>query len=236
MFQKWETLFSNRIFQPLCTKDISKFSSEKWLLKFAVSVSWRALYYYKNHLELLSDFTPQLIDEVNNALNTWEDCLFDRCKHPGKFEQHMFFVDLIDGCMPNTPSNINRYNLTTSEVDVGHTISGTEAFVWIKMLRVILIGFIEIKNLNNWLNTKIHVNKGIVGDGDITLPGFMKDYYFERVQKTMHLNSKISDIQKDKISKDYKKNMEKFANSNMFKAMEQDALLFGKNAFTNNEP
>src|SRR3989338_10236365 len=43
LFQKWETEFANKIFYPIVKNREIRFYYESWLLKFAVSLSWRVL-------------------------------------------------------------------------------------------------------------------------------------------------------------------------------------------------
>src|SRR2546423_1619481 len=46
-FSKWEGMFRNYMFMPLHEKNKVPLTYGSWLEKFAVSVSWRILHYYK---------------------------------------------------------------------------------------------------------------------------------------------------------------------------------------------
>ena len=48
LFNSWETDFANLVFHPLNEGGAHSFNYGPWMLKFAVSVSWRVLTYFIN--------------------------------------------------------------------------------------------------------------------------------------------------------------------------------------------
>jgi hypothetical protein len=152
---KWETQFAEKVFHPLVRGEVSRFQYQAWLLKFAVSLSWRALLYIKETADL-GHFSEQLTVEADKALAQWAAFLLGQEPHPGKYEQHMLPLDLITGHISDgMPPNINRYLLRS--VDIDAVCSQSEAFVYVKLPHVLLVGFIHIKHPREWQGTKVHV-------------------------------------------------------------------------------
>ncbi len=111
--------------------------------------------------------------------------------------------------------------------------SKNEAFVYAKICKVLLIGFIEISNPNRWRDIKIHANSGTLNKKHYRLPATLRDFIFYKARRAKKAQQKISDRQRDRIDRDYRKNNNLFADSEMFIAMDQDYKLFGEEAFKN---
>ena len=94
LFNRGETPVANKIFHPLNRRDAHIFHYQSWLLKFAVSISWRVLSWYRS-----IDATEYSQDAkvlMTEALKTWKSFLFDRLDDPAPFHQHMIFHDAIN--------------------------------------------------------------------------------------------------------------------------------------------
>lgn len=229
LFSSWEDTFAKELFIPLHQGESIK-PYGKWLLKFSTSISWRVLTLFKNHLDL-NHFPDNLLSSVDNALLTWKEFLLDKRPHPAIHEQHILpFQGYIgDHNDPDMPSNINRY--ISRSIDIDAACSKTEAFVYIKMCRLLLIGFIEMKHPERWRHTKIHVNRGSLERKHYKVPATVRNFLYYKAQRAQKVQSKMSDKQWARIGEDYKKNADKYSDSEMFKAMTQDAILFGEAAF-----
>ena len=229
MFSQWERLFASKVFIPL-NKDQTLGGYGSWLLKFAVSVSWRVLSFFRNELDL-NHFPEKLLISVDSALKTWKDFMFDERPHPGKYEQHFLpFSGLISGHDdPEIPTNINRYIFRSIDIDAA--CNKNEAFIYAKMCRTLFIGFIEIKNPNHWRDTKIHVKQGKLTKRHYRLPMELRDFIYYKARRAKNVQKKMSDKQWERIGNDYRKRIDQFPDSDMFKAMDQDAILFGESAF-----
>ena len=68
LFNTWETTFANLIFHPLNKGEASSFKYGPWMLKFAVSVSWRVLTYFIKEIDL-SHFPTNLQEKAKRALS-----------------------------------------------------------------------------------------------------------------------------------------------------------------------
>ncbi len=231
LFNTWETEFANNVFHPMTEGSSVYYPYGSWLLKFAVSVSWRVLNYFVEELDL-SHFPAILQEKANNALSLWKDFLLGKTPHPARFEQHMLPLDLIDSFNhPYMPANINRYILRTVDIDVVHS-GDKSAYVYSKMGRIVLVGFIEMPNPREWKGTKLHVKKGVLGSKHYILPAGFGDYFVNKARGLAKIANSISPKQQQRIEESYSKDLDRAESSETVKAMDQDVKLFGNKAFT----
>jgi len=120
------------------------------------------------------------------------------------------------------PPNINRYILRSVEIDVA--CSDREAFVYIKLPYILLIGFISIMHPKEWEGTKVHVRQGLLGRSQYSLPRYLLEYMMERTQRMREIQETISDKQQKKIVKSFEKNRDRLPESETFKAMHADVI------------
>ena len=230
LFSRWETEFANNVFHPLTSGKATRFRYQKWLLKFAVSLSWRALLYMRE-AGGLQHFPTALQQEAESALYRWSEFLLGRQPYPGKYEQHMLPLDvLVEHTMSDMSPNINRYILRSVQIDAA--CSDQEAFVYIKLPYVLLVGFINIHHPREWEGTKVHVRQGLLGSSQYSLPRNFFGYIMERARRMKEIQETISDNQQEKISKSFTKNIDRLPESETFKAMHADVTLFGSEAFS----
>lgn len=130
--------------------------------------------------------------------------------------------------MLELPTNINRYLL--SSVDIDPVAGNHQALVYVKIPYFIFIGGIQIKP-EQWKNTMIHVNKGIIGTNKFIIPQSFGNYIIDKAKKVGELQKSISKNQKDKIEKAVLNDLDKAINSESFKIMQADIELFGDEAF-----
>lgn len=227
LLSKWETEFANKLFYPLVQRKKNSFEYRAWLLKFVVSLSWRALIYMK---EIgLPHFSEEQRQEVNPALEVWRNFLLGSIKNPDKYQQHLIPVGIIERhSMPNLPTNINRYLLRNIDLDL--LASNNQAFVYIKIPYFIFIGGIQIKP-EQWRNTMLHVHKGSLGVKHIVVPQSFGDYLIERAARVAKIQKSMSEKQRTKIEDNIKNNIENLAESETFKAFNSDVELFGQDVF-----
>jgi len=226
LFNVWETEFADSIFHPCNEGKSTSFVYGDWLLKFAVSVSWRVLNFITDD-KGLSGFPDPLKEKADNALSCWRDFLLGQAPHPAQFEQHMVLLGPVEPfTVTKVPTNVNRYFLRTIDTDL---VSGGDkvAYVYSKMGRIILVGFIEMPHPEIWKGTKIHVRKGVWGVRHYSLPSKFGDYVLNRARETRTFQESVSSKQKQKIEESYRRNKDRGVNSESFKAMEYDISLFG---------
>lgn len=225
----WETKFANEIFYPLNNDSIKKVTYGPWLLKFCTSVSWRVMN-LKVEEHGISHYPTTLQESTLKAQQIWKEFLLDKREHPDRNEQHFLPLDVIESfTYPNMPQNINRYILRSVDTDV--VWSEKSAFVYSKLERFIVLGFIEMPQPRQWVGTKVHVKHGVVEPSSYTLPIGFGDYLMEKVKRAASVKGRISEKQNKKIEESYRKNMDRVINSESFKAINEDVRLFGSKAF-----
>lgn len=225
----WETQFSNKIFHPINADETLSIRYDKWLLKFCVSISWRTLLHINNKARL-DHFSAYQATHAEKALDIWRNFLLDKLPHPGKYEQHLVPFSIIENKGDfNFPPNINRYLIRNVELDAA---AGSEsAFVYSKLGRFGIFGFIDVQRSKEWKGTKIHVNSGTVGPRTYVLPRSLGNYLSDRATKAWDLMKTMSENQQRKVDSTIKENPERFLSSEVFQAMQQDIKMFGENAF-----
>lgn len=228
-FGTWEKAFAENCFVPILEGKVSKIKYQAWMLKFATSVSWRVLRTFKA-INALADFPPDLIAAADTALDEWAQFLMNKRPHPGPHEQHLLLVDGIQSStITNMPPNINRYLLRAIEMHVAWT--PTSAITYAKMGRFILFGFIQIPHPRQWKGTKLSANEGRFGVGHVTLPGNIGPFIMDRARRMAARYAEISDKQRSKMEESFLRDVDRVADSESFRALHQDVLLFGDEAF-----
>jgi len=219
----WEAEFAKNVFHPVTTGVISDIVYGPWLLKFCVSISWRVLNYYLEESNI-SHFSDKLQSSANQAYKIWQDFLLDKRPHPGRHEQHFLPSDIIkQHNIEGLPQNINRYILRTAGFDA---VSGENvAYIYSKLERFVIVGFIEMTNPGQWIGTKVHVKRGTIGPRKYSLPDKFLDYFLSKARRLSDIEENISDKQKKKIEESYDKHIDRAEKSESFKAMMHDLHL-----------
>jgi hypothetical protein len=138
----------------------------------------------------------------------------------------MLLLDLVhEHTFSEIPPNLNRYILRSVDIDAACT--NKEAFVYSKMGRVVLVGFIHMANPWQWQGSLVHVNHGAIGSQTYTLPDYFGRYLFERARRADGFYEKISARQAERISSDYRKNMDRAVASETWGALDKDVGLVG---------
>ena len=226
---KWETPTATHIFHPCNRREPMPYQYDSWLLKFAVSISWRAMLHLQ-HLGQIQE-TKEASELVDHAMSVWHEYLLGERPHPGKFEQHIILFDKINpvkgsDILERLPGNFNRFLMRGTDINQAHS-KGHPLYIFTKMGRMGILGFIGLSHPKQWQGTKIHVEGGHIG-GNVTLPANFFDYLIERAEQLQMEHSKISAKQRDKISKTFYKNQKQFLESELYEAIIADIEMFGK--------
>ncbi len=182
-----------------------------------------------------SEFPAHIVNQINDTLQEWADFLMDKKPNPGRHEQHILLMDIIESAsISNIPCNINRYLSREIEVYVVH--DQESAMCYAKMGKFILFGFITMKNPCHWKGTKLHVQHGRFGQQDIELPSTVWDLISERARLTAEKYAQISERQQTKIRESYQQDSDRVSQSDTLRAMHQDVWMFGESAFEATQP
>ena len=67
-------------------------SNDEWLLRFAISLSWRTLWRTRDRL---AQKVPHLMPQVDVAADCWRDFLLEKRPDAGPYEHHLFFFEYL---------------------------------------------------------------------------------------------------------------------------------------------
>jgi hypothetical protein len=117
-FGDYETQFAAVLFRPAIENASQRIRYGEWLLKFCVSISWRALLAEQEKTSF-DNLTGPLRHGAETAILHWHQFLGGRAAHPGKFEQHLLVCDQLSSYKGGPlPANINRYALRSIDLNV----------------------------------------------------------------------------------------------------------------------
>ena len=204
------------------------------MLKFATSVSWRVLRAFEATGEL-SEFPDEVKTKVDDTLREWAHFLLGSRPHPGHHEQHMILGDVIESTsIPNAPPAISRY--LARAIDPYVAFNQDSAISYSKMGRFILFGFVGMRHPRRWKGTKLHTRHGTFGQGDIEIPSDAGEFIMGRARLTADNFSQISERQRERIRKSYERDLDRAAQSETFRALYHDVLMFEDHAFEVTQP
>lgn len=226
---RWESEFARRVFYPFANRERTECDYDLFLLKFCVSLSWRTLLLTQGHSEL-PHLTKEVAARAELAKNEWQRFLLDIAPNPGAFEQHLLPLEAIASADFALPPNINTYLLRAVDIDV--VANDHEAVVWVKLPYFLLLGWITVRQPNEWSGTKVRLRRGRLYPRLTCLPGTVLKCSIDRASSMRRVMSTISPEQRRRIDEAALRNPDRAAASDSFYAMSNDIRLFGKDAFT----
>jgi len=171
------------------------------------------------------------------ALDTWKNLMFGNAANPGAFELHMLPLDLLAdarGLKKELPPNFNRYLARAVDIDVAANTNS--AFVYAKMCRLIVLGFIERPRFRQLRGTRIAMKQGVIEPGYFGLSQELLNFLVARAKNMAELNAQISERQQAKIDARMRSDPNRSAQSDHLAAMMQDVAMFGSAAFESEDP
>jgi hypothetical protein len=222
-FNRWETPFATQFFRPLHEGTSISFDYESWMAKCCTSVAWRTLTYLKE-TGALQDWPRDLMLLADDALETWRIFLLDRRSDVAQFEQHLILMDSIaESAESQLPRKINRYLLRAVDMDV--LASSSSAFVYVKMGRVVLVGFVLEPRSSDWRGTRINVARGRLAPSSLQVPGWLWAHMKHRAEVIAEVDESISTRQKTKIWRSRQVDRSRVLQSETLRASMEDLRL-----------
>lgn len=225
-FGRYETEFATRVFHPWHSGDYH-IPYKDWMLKFAVSVSWRVLKYARgrNPAATYSEEQNRLMDEAEIR---WRAFLNGEVPHPDKFEQHLLIFDFVHKTtFDDLPKNFNRFMTGVVTLDIVGSDKSLMTFA--KMGRFMIFGIIQ-KGPNRWEGTKLHVRHGLLKPGKFVIPAGLNDLFRQKASIVSAAMAEVSDAQRAKIDNRIEKNLDAFSASDQFASIMADADMSGVDA------
>lgn len=228
-FSKVEREFANQIFYPILEDPSARRSYGPWLLRFCASVSWRLLRLALEQNRYENEWTPEQVDRCRDAERVWREFLLGVRAHPGEFRQHLLPFDIIESGSLDAEPNINRYLTRTIQMDL---CQGRDSiFTFAKLGRFAIFGIVRPDD-QAWKGSAVQANEGWVGPRQYVLPRALWDYMNDKARKSAQAMRSVSEKQQTKIDEGFRKNIDSFAGSDAFRAMQADVDMFGDAAFT----
>ncbi len=223
-FSKWEDRFAREVFPKLQDPENANpiVNYKEWAIKFATSVSFRVAVFSEKE-NRLAHFPDELKAETQKAKEQWRKVLLGEIEHPGKYEQHLMHLDVIEShIVPNQSRFMNRYFIGATHADM--VCSDDTAFTYAKMFRVVIFGHItELRN--KWHGTRISPQYGTFGGKSIVVPDYVIEYMSGKANELLHAGDKLSQRQHEVIEKNVLNNARRMVSTAMFKASISDKML-----------
>lgn len=224
-----ERSFATQLFHPYLDNSGARFHYGAWMIHFCTSLSWRVLRFYMEERSI-SDYPPETIEQINQAETVWREVLLGKRPHPGVHQQHVLPVDVAASLRGNFSPNINRYLARAIDMDLCH--GDKTVFTYAKLGRFIVLGFVAEPEPGRWRGTKINANQGAIEPKTYVLPRAFGEYVNGKAQGMATLLESMSDQQHQKVDEAFRKNVDRYIDSDAFEAMRADVEMFGLAAFS----
>jgi hypothetical protein len=226
-FSGWEREFATRVFHPIVEGRVAQSSYGDWMLKFCVSVSWRALIHLTGDMKKEEWADPVVRDQCAAAEQCWRDFLLGNSRHPGPFRQHLLAVGLIDQPLPGLPDRFNSFMQRSTLIDLCH-FPGT-VYTLTKMSGLIVLGFISLGREKDWRSqSRVGAQAGVVTVNGFWAPPYFWEYLFEQARSTNARDDEISDRQKQIIDRAFLADPLKAITSHQFELYQADQAAQGE--------
>jgi hypothetical protein len=229
LLSRWESEFAAKLFLPLHRNEGTTFRYGSWGMKFAASVVWRVLSQSLEHG--LGRFTPEQYRVSMVAEKAWRAFLHGTVRHPGQFEVHAIPLDVVSLPAGSDVSPfLNRYLIRA--IDAEAVSRQDEVLVYAKLCRILIIGHVMVPEQRRWRPSRLCVESGRFGGTvDYYLPAGLQSYMNQRAMQGAEAAASQSPRQKAKIHGRMKSDIQRVANSEVFRAMRADVAISGSDAF-----
>jgi len=192
-FNRWETAFKREVYDPYHTGTLSTLLYGSWLLKFAASLSWRAL---RATLES-GDPTPAEVQSASvDAEIAWRHFLLDRKEHPGRFHQYLFLLRPLEQLSdPILPTNFASYVQLGAATGIWHAPRRHLTVAYCLMCSVIVVGIVSARNVRGW-GERLRVRGGTLRSNGQMPPLDVVEMIRSQARDHLEMESQIPERQK----------------------------------------
>jgi len=181
---RYENAFKRNFFVPFTKRVRRTITYQEWLLKFAVSLSWRLCVYSFNNGHLGDDSYPGMRDKLLDAIEVWRLYLLDRLDNPGKYEQHIFPLQI-----PKTYTQRERRHVNES-ISFWIHVSEDEYLVYLRIQTIAFAGVIELPSSTKWRSSRISASRDrFVAVGEYELPELVSAIYLAGLKNLQQMDS-----------------------------------------------
>lgn len=238
-FNTFETEVCETIFLPLHDRRQDTFHYGPSFVRFAVSVAWRwvVVLQREGHLSRLGEIP----DDVAAAERAWREFLLGCRTTPAPHDVHAIPLGVpVSLNTQGRSSYFARWMLRG--VGVSTMSRDGMGYVIVKMGRLLVFGTVAVgQERDLWKATKLDAEGGPWGGAQgYHVPGWVEGYFNVNARKLQNLVEGLSDKQKqqtnDRAWEEIRENVERVAESDVFRAFEADLELFGDSAFQRSLP
>lgn len=221
-FSAWETAFKHEIYDPYHAGRLGEVKYDSWLLKCAVSLSWRAL---KATTQEGGDGIP--IDVRLAASKTepvWRNFLLDQCKNPGAFPQYLFLLEpLANTSDPNVPINFAFYVQRVGATGIWNDLGRGCILTYCMMCSIAVVGVVSACALRSW-GERLKVGRGTLQLNGGSVPTEIVEMIKAQANDHLTMSRDLSEKQKILDRQKLLGDEQGFIRSGYARAMAIDAL------------
>ncbi|MCJ7457623.1 MAG: SEC-C domain-containing protein [candidate division Zixibacteria bacterium] len=216
LFNNAETYFSKTIFYPYLNEGRQKFSYDKRLMYFLVSVLWRILV---NDLPGCKKENYLFLNQLIKAEDEWRKFLLGQGDLIVFSEIHLFLTELlINNKQPVV--NLNRYLVRT--IDATEVSNQECCELYAKFSRFVIFGFVTPYDKSKWINTRIVNGNGVLVTSQELRDESIVAFLIDRARVAFEPLQQISKKQQEVINECFIKNAPKILKSDFGKALDAD--------------
>jgi hypothetical protein len=221
-FSAWETAFKREIYDPYHAGRLVELKYDSWLLKCAVSLSWRAL---KATTQEWVDHIPADVQTAAaKAEPVWRDFLLDRRENPGGFPQYLFLLEpLANSSDPNLPINFASYVQRVGATGIWNDPVRRCIFTFCMMCSIAVVGVVSARTLRSW-GERLRVRRGILRPNSGAVPAEVVGMIKAQANDHLAMSRQLSERQKELDRQQVLADKEKFLRSGYARAMAIDVL------------
>lgn len=220
-FSSWETAFKREVYDPLHAGSLDPLRYGPWLLKFAVSLSWRAL---RATIET-EETTPSKIKfaaATIEAEKSWRDFLLDKREHPGDYPQYIFPLEALAKTSDTTaPVNFASYIHRVAAAGIWHDPGRGALFSFSMLCSIAVIGVIALRNAHGW-GERLHVRSCLLKVTSRIPPPEVIGMIKAQANDHLNMSRQLSERQKTLDSEAFSKDEEKALQSGYLQIMALD--------------
>ena len=189
LFSGWEHDVSSHVFRPLHTTNATAFRYTSWMLKFAVSISFRVLTHYFEAVE------EPLLGLCSQVRRIWSLFLLGERSILGPYEHHCVVLPI-----PQAPEDKLLSRFFGSIIDFQPPVVAPDGGVYIvtKMCRLCIVGTVKRGKSGGWVNTRIGAKRGVL-KRPYEIPVWLTDYLGLRFRVLHQSVTSLSPAQRTRL-------------------------------------
>lgn len=198
LFSSKEKWFANNIFNPWQNCKQEKFSYDKDLTYFIISLSWRSLYLDLQEYSCDSTFNKEILMIMLRAENIMRDYLLGKRLDISDIQNHIFFFDRIktasDFTTNKNPSVSIHRSITSYSAYNGKTV-----FTISNLMGILIVSFYSMDSSEEWINTQIINDVGTITAKNQSIKSVVGKEIEYWMKLAENAKNNLSDNQKNKI-------------------------------------